>query len=94
MFLTEVRRHNDEDLHAWAKSLLTDLKNAGTTFTAHYIGYGQWTFGDENEWKDNRITVENLFAKAGTTCSLSSFESFFLPNLLKSFNLKICTANP
>ena len=40
MFLTEVRRHNDEDLHAWAKSLLTDLKNAGTTFTAHYIGYG------------------------------------------------------
>ena len=50
MFLTEVRRHNDEELHAWAISLLTDLKNAGTTFTAHYIGYGQWTFGDENEF--------------------------------------------
>ena len=63
MFLTEVRRHNDEDLHAWAKSLLTDLKNAGITFTAHYIGYGQWTFGDENEWKDNRITVENITGK-------------------------------
>ena len=67
MFLTEVRRHNDEELHAWAISLLTDLKDAGTTFTAHYIGYGQWTFGDENEFKDNTITVKNLFARAGTT---------------------------
>jgi len=45
MFLTEVRRHNDEELHAWAVSLLNNLKTTGTTFTAHYIGYGQWTFG-------------------------------------------------
>jgi hypothetical protein len=67
MFLTEVRRHNDEELHAWAISLLTDLKDAGTTFTAHYIGYGQWTFGDENEFKDNRIILKNLFSKTGTT---------------------------
>ena len=67
MFLTEVRRHNDEELHAWAISLLTDLKNAGTTFTAHYIGYGQWTFGDENEVKDNNINLRNLFSKTGTT---------------------------
>ena len=67
MFLTEVRRHNDEELHAWAISLLTDLKEAGTTFTAHYIGYGQWTFGDENEYKDNKITLRNLFSKTGTT---------------------------
>ena len=67
MFLTEVRRHNDEELHAWAISLLTDLKDAGTTFTAHYIGYGQWTFGDENEFKDNKIILKNLFSKTGTT---------------------------
>ena len=67
MFLTEVRRHNDEELHAWAISLLTDLKDAGTTFTAHYIGYGQWTFGDENEFKDNKSILKNLFSKTGTT---------------------------
>ena len=67
MFLTEVRRHNDEELHAWAISLLTDLKDAGTTFTAHYIGYGQWTFGAENEFKDNQIILKNLFSKTGTT---------------------------
>jgi len=67
MFLTEVRRHNDEELHAWAISLLTDLKDVGTTFTAHYIGYGQWTFGDENEFKDNKITLKNLISKTGTT---------------------------
>ena len=53
MFLTEVRRHNDQELYAWAISLLTDLKDAGSKFTAHYIGYGQWTFGDENESKIN-----------------------------------------
>ena len=45
MFLTEVRRFNDEDLYAWATSLLTELKEAGKSFTAHYIGYGHWTLG-------------------------------------------------
>ena len=45
MFLTEVRRFNDEDLHAWATSILTELKEAGKSFSAHYIGYGHWTLG-------------------------------------------------
>jgi len=67
MFLTEVRRHNDQELYAWAISLLTDLKYAGSTFTAHYIGYGQWTFGDENEYKDNIINLKNLISKSGKT---------------------------
>ena len=67
MFLTEVRRHNDQELHAWAISLLTDLKDAGSMFTAHYIGYGQWTLGDENEYKDNIINLKNLISKTGKT---------------------------
>ena len=45
MFLTEVRRFNDDDLHAWASSILAELHEAGKSFTAHYIGYGHWTLG-------------------------------------------------
>ena len=45
MFLTEVRRFNDEDLYSWATSILIELKEAGKSFTAHYIGYGHWTLG-------------------------------------------------
>ena len=67
MFLTEVRRHNDEELHAWAISLLTDLKNAGDRFTAHYIGYGQWTFGDENLIKDKIKKLKTIISKTGKT---------------------------
>ena len=43
MFLTEVRRHNDKNLYKWAISILTDLKNKGNFFSAHYLGYGQFT---------------------------------------------------
>jgi hypothetical protein len=67
MFLTEVRRHNDEELHAWAISLLTDLKNAGDRFTAHYIGYGQWTFSDENLIKNKIIKLKTIISKTGKT---------------------------
>ena len=67
MFLTEVRRHNDEELHAWAISLLTDLKNAGCKFTAHYIGYGQWTFGDENLIKSKIKKLKTIISKTGKT---------------------------
>ena len=48
MFLTEVRRHNDQELYAWACSLLVNLKDKGDFFSAHYLGYGQFTL-DRNE---------------------------------------------
>ena len=53
MFLTEVRRKNDEDLYHWAISLLKDLKNKDKNFTAHYIGYGQSTL------ENNKIVLTN-----------------------------------
>ena len=67
MFLTEVRRHNDQELYSWAISLLTDLKNAGGRFNAHYIGYGQWTFGDENLIKSKIKKLKTIISKTGRT---------------------------
>jgi hypothetical protein len=57
MFLTEVRRHNDQELYDWAGSMLADLKDEGKIFSAHYLGYGQFTL-DRNE---------NLISSSGTT---------------------------
>jgi hypothetical protein len=57
MFLTEVRRHNDQELYDWAGLMLADLKDEGKIFSAHYLGYGQFTL-DRNE---------NLISSSGTT---------------------------
>ena len=43
MFHTYIRRHNDEVLHTWVRSLISDLRNKGGIFSAHYLGYGQFT---------------------------------------------------
>jgi len=58
MFLTEVRRHNDQELYTWASSMLVDLKDKGKIFSAHYLGYGQFTL-EQNETllSDTKTTV-------------------------------------
>jgi len=38
-----MRRHNDQELYAWATRLLNDLKNNGREFTAQYFGYGEFS---------------------------------------------------
>ena len=46
MFQTETRRSNDEHLYSWARKILA---NQNKDYTAHYIGYGQFDFDqDEN----------------------------------------------
>ena len=61
MFLTEVRRKNDDDLYLWAISLLKDLKNKDKNFTAHYIGYGQSTLGNTKIVFNNNTEIVFCF---------------------------------
>jgi len=65
VFLTKVRRHNDIPLYDWAITLLTELKKKGKIFTAHYLGYGQFTLEqlEQNALEKN----EDLFSNSGTT---------------------------
>ena len=48
MFLTLVRRNNDDALYKWACDLLLNLKSKNLNFTAHYLGFGHWTLKDFN----------------------------------------------
>ncbi len=55
MFLTEVRRHNDNDLFDWAVSLLSNLEDKN--FTAHYFGYGQFTLVVDEHFNDLKYSL-------------------------------------
>ena len=55
MFLTEVRRYNDDDLFNWAVSLLASLKDKD--FIAHYIGYGQFTLAVDEHFNDLKYSL-------------------------------------
>jgi hypothetical protein len=57
MFLTQVRRSNDQELYDWARSIVTELRNKGKIFSAHYLGYGQFTLDSH----------DNLISSKGTT---------------------------
>ena len=58
MFQTETRRSNDEHLYSWARKILA---NQNKDYTAHYIGYGQFDFDQDENF------VSKLFSNGGNT---------------------------
>lgn len=62
MFLTLVRRNNDDALYKWACDLLLNLKSKNLNFTAHYLGFGHWTLKNFNiNYLDTDLTIVFCF---------------------------------
>jgi hypothetical protein len=61
MFLTLVRRHNDNELFTWANRLLKNFRKNGKNFTAHYLGYGQFTLDQCKNLINNGKTIVFCF---------------------------------
>jgi len=61
MFLTLVRRHNDNELFTWADQLLKNFRKNGKNFNAHYLGYGQFTLDQCKNLIDNGKTIVFCF---------------------------------
>lgn len=62
MFLTLVRRNNDDALYKWACDLLLNLKSKNINFTAHYLGFGHWTLKDfDINYLDNHLSIVFCF---------------------------------
>jgi hypothetical protein len=84
MFLTEVRRHNDQELYLWASELLNNFKNKGKKFTAHYIGYGQFTLENEKILLKNDTEIVVCFDYV-----LKDSQTYIIEQLEKNKNIKL-----